>query len=75
MSDSSQHPVETTLNLERCTGCQACVELCPEVFGWDETLELPFLKAGRGTDEDLRKAAAYCPKDCIQVPADGSSGP
>lgn len=74
MSDSSQHPVETTLDLERCTGCQACFELCPEVFGWDETLELPFLKASRGPDEDLRKAAAYCPKDCIQVSAVEPSG-
>ncbi|PTN31373.1 hypothetical protein C6366_18180, partial [Desulfonatronum sp. SC1] len=58
---------EASLDLEHCTSCQACVELCPEVFGWDEDQELPYLKTSQGNEEDLRKAAAYCPKDCIQV--------
>ena len=58
---------EASLDLGYCTSCQACIELCPEVFGWDETSDLPYLKTSQGSEEDLRKAAAYCPKDCIEV--------
>jgi len=43
------------------------VEICPEVFGWDETAELPVLVASSGPREEVLKAAAFCPKDCIRV--------
>jgi ferredoxin len=67
MADDSTPLFEVGLDLERCTGCQACVELCPEVFGWDETTELPFLKTSQSTEAEVLKAAAFCPKDCISI--------
>lgn len=67
MSPTAPLTREVRLHLEHCSGCQACVELYPAVFGWDETMELPYLQADQGRAEDLRKAAAFCPRDCIEV--------
>lgn len=67
MTDQASNKPEVDLDLEDCTGCQACVELCPEVFGWDEALERPVLKALSGPREEVLKAAAFCPKSCIRV--------
>lgn len=63
----SQEIVELDLDLEHCSGCQGCVEMCPEVFGWDESSELPVLKATSGPREKVLQTAAFCPKDCIRV--------
>lgn len=67
MTDQAGDKVKAELDLEHCTGCQACVEMCPEVFGWDEVIELPVLIAPSGSREDVIKAAAFCPRDCIRV--------
>jgi ferredoxin len=67
MSNQAENNAQVELDLEHCSGCQACVEICPEVFGWDETAELPVLVASSGPREEVLKAAAFCPKDCIRV--------
>jgi ferredoxin len=48
-----------------CTGCQACSELNPDIFGWDPETEKPFLKKRTAPEDVLRKAMACCREGCI----------
>lgn len=50
-----------------CKGCQACVELLPECFGWDEDEEKPFLKEEFAPEARIRECMSYCPEDCIEI--------
>ncbi|WP_045219167.1 ferredoxin [Desulfonatronum thioautotrophicum] len=63
----NEDQVEVDLDLEHCSRCQGCVEMCPEVFGWDDTMDLPVLLAPTGPREEVLQVAAFCPKDCIRV--------
>jgi len=57
-----------TLDEDECIGCQSCVELCPDVFGFDDETEKAFVyKAHSGEEECIEDAAAACPVDCIEV--------
>jgi len=59
---------EVSLDEEECIGCQSCVELCPEVFGFDDEIEKAFVyKEYSGDEECIEDAAAACPVDCIEV--------
>lgn len=55
------------IDQDECIGCEACVELCPEVFGFDEEEEKAFVIEGADADEDcIDEAIASCPSDCIE---------
>jgi ferredoxin len=54
--------IETVL----CRGCEACVELAPEVFGFDPHAEVATVKSPTCTQAQAREAAVYCPEDCIE---------
>jgi ferredoxin len=53
-----------------CKGCMACVEIAPHVFGWDEDLDVPFLKVDRVPEDLARELVSYCPDDCIEMEDD-----
>ncbi|GAB7023016.1 4Fe-4S domain-containing protein [Salidesulfovibrio brasiliensis] len=63
MSDSKKK--EVGLDLSGCNGCYGCVDLNPEVFGWDDGTEKPFLVKPEATEEEIAEAAMCCPGDCI----------
>jgi ferredoxin len=57
-----------TLVEEECIGCQSCVELCPDVFGFDDETEKAYVYKEHPMDEEcIENAAASCPVDCIEV--------
>ena len=58
---------EIILDLGTCTACTGCVELCPDIFGWDENTDRPYLKRTRATPEELQDVIAVCPGDCISL--------
>lgn len=54
------------IETEECIGCESCVELCPDVFGFDDSSEKAFiLKAEGGSEECIEEAVETCPVDCI----------
>jgi ferredoxin len=55
-----------TIETEECIGCQSCVELCPEVFGFDEDNEKAFVKESADPSAScIEEAVDTCPVECI----------
>jgi ferredoxin len=54
------------IETEECIGCESCVELCPDVFGFDEETEKAFVIQAEGGPEDcIDEAIDTCPVECI----------
>lgn len=54
------------INKEECVGCRSCVEICPEVFGFDEDEETAEVILPEGGPEDLlEECIETCPVECI----------
>jgi hypothetical protein len=66
----SENKRHVTLNLEHCHGCMGCVEMCPEVVGWNDANDRPYLKRLDVTEEEIQEAMACCPKDCFEFEED-----
>ena len=61
-------PKKVTIDTEECIGCQTCVELCPEVFGFDNDAEKAVvLSEMTGNEGCIEEAADACPAGCIIV--------
>lgn len=51
---------------DECVGCQSCVELCPDVFGFNESTEKAEVIQAEGGDEAcIQEAIESCPVECI----------
>ncbi len=62
---------KVTLDEDECIGCQSCVEICPDVFGFDDETEKAFVYEQYDAGEEcIEDAAASCPVDCIEVDED-----
>jgi ferredoxin len=56
---------QLTIDEEKCLACEACVELCPEVFALDN-LGKAYVRAEEGGSEKcIEEAVAACPAVCI----------
>ena len=54
------------IETEECIGCESCVEICPEVFGFDEEVEKAVVILSEGGPEDcIEEAIETCPVECI----------
>ncbi len=51
---------------ETCEGCETCVELCPEVFEFDEDSQKARVINPEADDECVQEAIDSCPVECIQ---------
>jgi ferredoxin len=59
---------EVVIDQEECIGCEACVELCPEVFAFDEDEEKASVIDGANPESDcVEEAIASCPAECITI--------
>lgn len=55
------------INQEECVGCQSCMELCPDVFDFDEDAEKASVKEDYDGDlECIQEAIDSCPTECIE---------
>jgi ferredoxin len=54
------------IDTEECTGCETCVELCSEVFAFNEDEEKAEVIMEEGGPEDcIEEAIESCPVECI----------
>jgi ferredoxin len=55
------------IETEECIGSESCVELCPEVFEFDEEADNKAqIKLPEGDDEEcIEEAISTCPVECI----------
>jgi ferredoxin len=57
---------KVTIETDECIGCESCVELCPEVFEFDEEDEKAVVILPEGGPEDcIEEAVETCPVECI----------
>ena len=57
---------QVVIDTEECIGCETCVELCPEIFAFDEDTEKAVVIKPEGGDEDcIDEAVGSCPATCI----------
>ena len=60
--------LKVKLDEEECIGCLSCVDLCSDVFGFDDETETAYVyKQYTGEEDCIEDAAAACPVDCIDV--------
>lgn len=53
---------------DECLGCEACVEACPEVFGFnDDTSKAYVIEGADPTTDCVEEAIASCPGECITL--------
>ena len=51
-----------------CTGCELCVQACPEVFEMEDDLAVAKVdKVPFGAEETCREAAEECPVEAIII--------
>ena len=54
------------IDTDECTGCETCVELCPEVFKFNDADEVAEVITAEGGPEDcIDEAIESCPVECI----------
>jgi ferredoxin len=59
---------KVTIETDECIGCQSCVELCPDVFAFDEETEKALVRDDcSGNEECIDEAVGSCPVSCIIV--------
>ena len=57
---------KVVIDTDECIGCESCVELCPEIFEFDEENEKASVILAEGGDETcIEEAISNCPVDCI----------
>lgn len=59
---------EVVIDTYRCNGCGTCIEMCPDVFRFDEMSgKAELVSAGPVVTDAVYQAAAYCPEKCIEI--------
>ena len=50
---------------DECEGCESCVQLCPEVFAFNEETQLAEVINPDADDECIEESMDSCPAACI----------
>ena len=54
------------IDTDECTGCETCVELCSEVFAFNEDEEkAEVIMPESGPEDCIEEAMDSCPVECI----------
>jgi ferredoxin len=53
---------------DECIGCESCVEICPDVFSFnDDTDKAEVIDESMAEEDCVDEAVASCPSECIFV--------
>ncbi|NJB67674.1 ferredoxin [Desulfobaculum xiamenense] len=66
---------ELSINRVACSKCMGCVEMCPEIFAWNEHDEEIVLRRQCVTQNEVSEAMALCPRDCIELSDPSADSP
>jgi ferredoxin len=50
---------------DECVGCESCVEICPDVFEFDEDSGKAVVSNPDSSDDCVDEAIESCPVECI----------
>lgn len=57
---------KVVIDTNKCIGCESCVEICPEIFEFDDENDKAFVRLAEGGDEEcIDEAISNCPAECI----------
>jgi len=57
---------QVEIDQDECIGCGACVELCPDIFAFNDDENKAYVTTPEGGDQDcIDEAIASCPASCI----------
>ena len=57
---------KVVIDQDECIGCESCVEICPEVFAFDEDEAKAYvIKEEGGPEDQIQEAMDSCPSECI----------
>ena len=61
--------MKATVDRETCTGCELCVDTCPEVFEMDDDgiAKVKVSEVPAGLQDSCRDAADNCPVEAITI--------
>lgn len=62
--DTTQYR-EVAIELGDCRSCMGCIDMNPDVFEWDDALDMPVVCRSRVTEDEVRDIINCCPEDCI----------
>lgn len=57
---------QVRIDQDECIGCGACVELCPDIFAFDDDENKAYVTVPEGGNQAcIEEAVASCPVNCI----------
>lgn len=57
---------QVKINEEECIGCETCVELCNDIFAFNNDENIAYvIKEEDGDEECIEEAISSCPVECI----------
>ncbi len=60
--------MKVTIDEELCTGCELCVDTCPDVFEMRDDIAVAKVdEVPEDLEEDVRDAADSCPAEAIII--------
>jgi len=53
------------IDIGACTLCMGCIEVCPEVFKYNDAGYIEIIDLQEYPEKDIDEAIMLCPEDCI----------
>jgi ferredoxin len=62
--------IRIVIDEQECDGCETCVEMCPEVFMFDEDANVAKVIDPEADADCIENAFDACPAECINLEED-----